>query len=70
MEKATLYVKDGCPYCAKLIDELKEKGVDYEEKNVSQSKEALQEAKEKYNAKKVPVLVEGSKVTVGYKGQG
>ncbi len=68
MGKAILYVKDGCPYCAKMIKELQEKGLDYEEKNVSHDAEALREAKEEYKADKVPVLVQGEKVTIGYGG--
>lgn len=31
----TLYVKTGCPYCAKAIATLKEHNVSYEEKNIS-----------------------------------
>jgi len=30
----TLYVKTGCPFCAKVITKLQELGVPYEEKNV------------------------------------
>jgi glutaredoxin len=66
--KVTAYIKDGCPYCVKLIDELKKKGVDYQEINISQDRNALKEIKSKYNANRVPVLVEGDKVTVGYRG--
>ena len=30
-----LYVKTGCPYCAKVKDKLFELGIDYEEHNIS-----------------------------------
>ncbi len=70
MSEVTVYVKDGCPYCAKLVGELNDKGVTYSEKNVSRDKEALREAKEKYKADKVPVMVNGDKVTVGFRGNG
>lgn len=70
MSDVVVYVKDGCPYCAQMVSELDEKGVAYSKKNVSVDKEALQEAKGQYKADKVPVLVEGDKVTVGHEGKG
>ena len=30
-----LYVRTGCPYCAKVIDELQNLGVPYEERNIA-----------------------------------
>ncbi len=68
MKKAIIYSKEGCPYVAKLIGELQERGVDYEEINLTFDREALKEVKEKYGADRVPVLVEGDKVTIGYHG--
>ncbi|MDO9535288.1 MAG: glutaredoxin family protein [Bacillota bacterium] len=67
--KITVFIKDGCPYCTKLIDELRTKGVDFQEINISHNRQALKEIKSKYNATRVPVLVEGDKVTVGYLGK-
>lgn len=68
MKKAIVYTKAGCPYCAKLMDELKQKGVPFEEVCVSYDRKALKEIKEKYGADRVPVLVEDDKVTIGYHG--
>lgn len=31
----TLYVKTGCPYCRKVLDELQNLGVAFEEKNIA-----------------------------------
>ncbi len=68
MSKAILYTKEGCPYCPRLIKDLKEQGREYEEINVTYDHDALKKIKEEYNADRVPVLVEGEKVTIGYKG--
>ena len=65
-----LYVKEGCPHCAGLAGELKRRGADFKEIDVSKDRAALREIKQKYRAKQVPVLVEGEKVTIGYKGNG
>lgn len=70
MSETVLYVKEGCPYCAKLSGELKKKGVGFKEVDVSRDAAALREIKKKYKATQVPVLVEGEKVTIGYRGSG
>ena len=70
MSDVLVYVKDGCPYCAKLLSELDSKKVAYRTKNVSGDSGALQEAKNKFKADKVPVMVEGDKVTIGHAGKG
>jgi len=68
MPEVTLYSKEGCPFVAKLINELQEKAVDYEEINLTYDQEALQKVKEQYGADRVPFLVEGDNVTIGYHG--
>ncbi len=70
MADVKVFVKDGCPHCSKLIAQLQKQGTPFQEFNVSSSQKALKEAKEKYGADQVPVLVEGDKVTIGYKGMG
>ncbi|MEW5920018.1 MAG: glutaredoxin family protein [Bacillota bacterium] len=68
--ETVLYMKAGCPYCAGLAGELKQKGVEYREVDVSRNAAALRKIKEEYGASQVPVLVEGKQVTIGYKGGG
>ncbi len=70
MGDVTVYIKDGCPYCAKLMSELDRNKVHYRVKNVSSDSRALHEARNRYNADKVPVMVEGEKVTIGHGGKG
>ncbi len=66
-----LYIKDGCAYCQKQREELEQGGLAYQLYNVSQDPSALKEAKEKYGAGMVPVLVENGKVkAIGYEGKG
>lgn len=66
----TVYTKEGCPYCMKLMDELREKGISFNEVVVLGDPGALKMVKEKYGADRVPVMVEGARVIIGYKGMG
>jgi glutaredoxin 3 len=66
-----IYVKDGCPYCRKQMEELDRDGVVYRVLNVSSDPGALKKAKNDFGADKVPVLVEDGIVkSVGYGGAG
>ena len=40
MSKVTVYTSNTCPYCTMAKDYLKEREVDFEEKNVQTDKEA------------------------------
>ena len=66
-----VYVKDGCPYCQKQVEVLKRKGIDFKLFNVSEDQEALKKAREKYQADKVPLVVEdGTVKNIGFGGGG
>ena len=43
MSKVTVYTSNTCPYCTMAKDYLKEREVDFEEKNVQTDKEARSE---------------------------
>ena len=65
-----LYVKDGCPYCRKQIEQLEREGRSYRLHNVS-DRSALKEAREKYGAGMAPVVGEDGKVkAIGFQGEG
>ncbi|MGI5823637.1 MAG: glutaredoxin domain-containing protein [Dethiobacteria bacterium] len=66
-----LYIRVGCPHCDKRIEELEKKGLTYKLYNVFDDPSAYKEAKEKYGADKVPVLVENGEVkSIGFQGGG
>ena len=66
-----LYVIAACPYRRKQFDELEQLGLPFQLHYVSRDRSAQQEAKEKYKARIVPVLVENGKVkSFGYQGMG
>jgi glutaredoxin 3 len=51
-----LYVKSGCPWCEEVVEFLKEHGIGYREKNVSEDLTALQEMTRKSGQGKAPTL--------------
>lgn len=66
-----IFIKEGCPYCRKQMEEFDRAGVAYRVHNVSRDSAALKKAKEEFCADKVPVIVEDGKVkAVGYRGRG
>lgn len=65
MSKKVVYIKDDCPYSTKLLEKLEQENENYLVVNVSQDTESLKYIKEQYKADKVPVLVEGDRVTIG-----
>jgi glutaredoxin 3 len=68
MTQVTIYTKTGCPYCAAALEDLKAKGIDVEEVNVTKDRDRISELVRVSGGRKVPVIVKDSKVTVGFNG--
>ncbi len=65
----TIYTKTGCPYCAKALEDLRKRGVNFTEINLSEQKERIEEMVKISGGRIVPVIVdENNKVTVGFGG--
>lgn len=56
MKNIIVYVKTGCPWCIGVTDLLKEKGVVFEERNVTQNKAFMDEMVQKSGQTKAPTL--------------
>ena len=65
-KKVKLFVTSTCPYCVTLKRFLEQKDVEFEEVDVSENEEALEEMKEKSGQTGVPVVEIGEKVIVGF----
>jgi glutaredoxin 3 len=69
MSDVTIYTKVGCPYCAAAKNYFEQEGIKYSEMDVNTDQEAGKRAMELADgARRVPVIVEGEKVTVGFRG--
>ncbi len=67
-ETVTIYTKPGCPYCAAAKEDLGGRGISFIERDVTADPAAREEAIRLAGEARVPVIVEGERVTVGFKG--
>ncbi len=64
----TIYIREGCPFCKALKEDLDKKGVKYKEIDVIKNPEYQEELMNLAKRKAVPVMVKDGKVTVGFGG--
>lgn len=68
-QEVKVFSTPACPYCVTLKKFLNENEVKFEEIDVSQNQEALEEMKEKTGQMGVPVIEIGEQVIVGFNKQ-
>jgi glutaredoxin 3 len=67
--KVIIYTIPDCPFCKAAKESLETKKTEYKEIDVSENPEAEQEVLKRTDGKRVvPVIVEGEKITIGFKG--
>lgn len=65
-----IYGKDGCPYTQAAIDDHEQRGIPFEYLNVKKDADALARMlKLTSNQRRVPVVVDGPSVTIGFDGR-
>lgn len=65
-KKVKVYSTPTCPYCVTLKRFLEQNDVVFEEVDISEDEEALEEMKEKSGQSGVPVIEIGEEVIVGF----
>lgn len=69
MAKIKIYTKVGCPYCEAARNYYDERKIEYDDIDVHKVPGAGAEAERLAGgARRVPVIVDGDKVTVGFRG--
>jgi glutaredoxin len=68
-QKAVIYTKPGCPYCANAKKDMEERGIPYHEISTHNNAKAVEEVKRLSKGSGiVPVIVSGEEVKVGFNG--
>ncbi len=65
MKKVTVYSTSTCPYCTMVKDYLKDKKIEYVEKNVAEDNDAAQEMVKLTQQMGVPVTVIENEFVIG-----
>lgn len=69
MDGVTIYTKQGCPYCAAAKEDLRQRGVAFEERDVLSDAAALRRMLQLNGGRRhVPTIVQGQAVSVGFGG--
>ena len=68
MDKTIIYTKTGCPYCAAAMNDMRERGEEYEERNCSDNRAFVGDVERISGGRVVPVIVRGSEHQVGFGG--
>ena len=66
MANVKVYSTPTCPWCIKAKDFLKERGVEFEDLDISSNEEARKEIMEKSGQMGVPVLDIDGKIIIGF----
>jgi len=66
MPKVRVFTTVSCPYCYTLMEFLKEKGIKFEEIDVSKDKKAKEELIKKSGKMEVPVIEIDDQIVVGF----
>ncbi len=68
-QKVIIYTKPGCPFCAAAKEDLKERGMSYEEISTEGNPKAIKEVMHiSKGSGVVPIIVSGDEVKVGFGG--
>lgn len=66
MKKVTVYTQPSCPPCEFTKLYLKDKGIEFEEKNIASDKKAKKEMMNTYDAFSTPVIVIDGEAVIGF----
>ena len=64
--KVRVFSQPTCPACNDLKDYLKKKGVEFEDMDITASKDAFNELTKVYKVRVTPLLVVGEKKLIGF----
>jgi len=66
LSKVKIFITPACPYCFTLTEFLKEKGIRFEEIDVSQDEKAREEMIKKSGRLEAPILEINGEIVIGF----
>ena len=66
MAKVIVYTKDPCPYCVRAINLLNDKGIAFEEIDLTSKPEEIERLKKETGWRTVPMIMINDKLVGGY----
>jgi len=64
-----VFTADGCPHCRAVVDDLIARNVRFREINLNHEPDELQRLETLAGARRLPVIVDHERVTVGFRGR-
>lgn len=69
LDVLTVFTADGCPHCDRLVADLRQRGVRFEEVNLSREPEAMDRLAAICWEHRLPIVLDHEKVSVGHDGR-
>lgn len=66
MKKVIIYTKDPCPYCVRAINFMNDKGIVFDEIDLTESPDEIDRIKNETGWRTVPIIMIGDKLIGGY----
>jgi len=68
VETLLVFTADGCPHCRAVIDDFRARNVRFREVNLSREPDELERLPVLSGERRLPVIVDHERVTVGFRG--
>lgn len=66
MKTVTIYTKDPCPFCVRAINFMNEKGIQFQEVDLTDKPEEIDRIKNETGWRTVPIIIVGDQLIGGY----
>jgi glutaredoxin 3 len=66
MAKVVIYTKDPCPYCVRAINFMNDKGITFEEIDLTDNFDAMDKIKNETGWRTMPIIMINDKLVGGY----
>lgn len=69
LDTILVFIADGCPHCADLLDDFRRRGVRFREINLSREPSEMDRLRQLSWEHRLPVVVDHEKISIGFRGR-